>query len=158
MKTWLRTTSARAVAIVSLGIGAGFAGNQISPRGLPLIAQAKPTQNADEFIALERAKELWDGGAVLFLDAREADDFAAGHIGNALNLPAMSFGQHIGEIAPTLTPTSELILYCDGSECDLSHRLAESLRKQGYTNLHILVNGWSAWRHAGLPATVPKLQ
>jgi rhodanese-related sulfurtransferase len=142
----------RGLIIILLGTGLGFAANQISPRGIPLITP--PNQPAlGEIIDLNHARALWQNGTVLFLDARQPDDYAAGHIGNALNLPALSFDQHFGEIAPLLTPHSELVLYCDGTECDLSHRLADNLRQLGYTNLHILFNGWTVWNQAGLPVT-----
>ena len=153
MSAWLRASLPQALGIVLIGIGAGLAGNQISPRGLPLITPPKQTPNAERFIALDQAKQLWHRGTALFLDAREPADYAAGHIGNALNLPAQSFAQHFGEIAPMLTPGSELVLYCDGPDCELSHRLRESLRQLGYTNTHLLFNGWTAWRQAGLPTS-----
>ena len=139
--------------MVLLGAGLGLAANQISPRGLALVASPKSAVAPGEFVPLEQARQLWIGGSALFLDAREPGDYAAGHIGNALNLPAQSFAQHFGEVSPMLTPASELILYCDGTECDLSHQLAEMLRQQGYTNLHILFNGWTTWKQAGLPVT-----
>ena len=34
---------------------------------------------------------------------------------------------------PLLTPQSQLVLYCDGRECELSQRLKENLRQLGYT-------------------------
>lgn len=140
------------VAVIALlGVVLGLVANQASPRGLPLITPAKPAAVADEFLGLDQAKELWQTGAALFLDARESADYAAGHIGNALNLPAQSFERHFGDIAPLLAPESRLILYCDGRECELSHRLRASLRQLGYTNAHLLFNGWTAWRQAGLP-------
>ena len=153
MNGWLRITLPQALALVLLGAGMGLAANQISPHGLPLITPPKPAPKAGEFISLEHAKRLWYGGAALFLDAREPDDYAAGHIANALNLPAQSFAQHFGEIAPLLTSSSELVLYCDGAECELSHRLRENLRQIGYTNTHLFSNGWTTWRQAGLPIT-----
>ena len=143
----------RAMVIVLLGIAIGLAGNEISPLGLPLIAPPARAHQAEAFISLDQAERLWRGGAALFLDAREPADYAAGHIGNALNLPAQSFAEHFGELAPMIGAASELVLYCDGKECDLSHRLAESLRQAGFTNAHILSNGWSGWRQAGLPTT-----
>jgi rhodanese-related sulfurtransferase len=149
----LRTTLPQALALVLLGAGMGLAANQISPRGLPLITPPKPASKANEFITLDHAKQLWYGGAALFLDAREPADYAAGHIANALNLPAQSFAQHFGVIAPLLTPDSEMVLYCDGAECELSHRLRENLRQLGYTNTLLFSNGWTAWRQAGLPVT-----
>jgi rhodanese-related sulfurtransferase len=143
----------QASVIVLLGVALGLGGNQVSPRGLALITPPKEAVKADEFIVLDKAKELWRSGTALFLDAREPADFAAGHIGNALNLPAQSFEQHFGEIAPMLTPESLLVLYCEGTECELSHRLHASLRQLGYTNAYLLFNGWAAWRQAGLPTT-----
>ncbi len=143
----------QASVIVLLGVVLGLVGNQASPRRLPLITPPKKAAKADEFIALEKAKELWRGGAALFLDAREPADYAAGHIGNALNLPALSFDRYFSEIAPMLTPESPVVLYCDDKDCELSHRLQASLRQLGYTNALLLSNGWTAWRQAGLPTT-----
>lgn len=149
----MKKTLIQALLLVLLGAGVGLGANQISPRRLPLITPAKPVAAPSEFITLARAKLLWEGGSALFLDAREPADYAAGHIGNALNLPAQSFAQHFGAVSPMMAPESELILYCDGKECDLSHRLSATLRQQGYTNIHILFNGWTEWRQAGLPTT-----
>ena len=153
MSSWLRASLPQALILVLLGAGLGLAANQISPRGLPLITPPKQAYKAEAFIALDQAKQLWHRSAALFLDAREPADYAAGHIGNALNLPAQSFAQHFGKIAPLLTRESPLILYCDGPDCELSHRLRESLRQLGYTNTHLLFNGWTAWRQAGLPTS-----
>jgi rhodanese-related sulfurtransferase len=158
MNLGLNKTRSQALVILLVGAGLGLAANAISPRGLPLIAVPKPAAALEEYLPLERAKALWYDGRTLFLDAREPEDYAAGHIGNALNLPAQSFAQHFGEIAPMLTPASVLVLYCDGNECDLSHRLRESLRPLGYTNTHLLFNGWTAWRQAGLPTTMADKQ
>jgi rhodanese-related sulfurtransferase len=141
----------QACVIMLLGAAVGLLGNHASPRGIPLITPPERVVKADEFIALDQAKELWHGGAALFLDAREPADYASGHIANALNLPAQSFEQHFGEIAPMLSHESPMVLYCDGKECELSHHLQNSLAQLGYTNTHLLFNGWTAWRQAGLP-------
>ncbi|MDB6066277.1 MAG: Rhodanese domain protein [Pedosphaera sp.] len=143
----------QACVIMLLGAAVGLLGNQASPRGIPLITPPEKAAKADEFITLDQANELWHGGGTLFLDAREPADYAAGHIANALNLPAQSFEQHFGEIAPMLSPRSPMVLYCDGKECELSHQLQNSLAQLGYTNAHLLFNGWTAWRQAGLPTT-----
>jgi rhodanese-related sulfurtransferase len=140
--------------IVLLGVTLGLGANRLSPRGLPLVPPRENASNTEAFIPLDKAKELWQSGVALFLDAREPDDYAAGHIGNALNLPAQSFERHFGEIAPRLAFDLPMVLYCDGKECGLSHRLQASLRQAGYTNTQLLFNGWTAWRQAGLPTTV----
>ena len=147
----LKATLMQMLCIVLFGIGAGLAGNRLSPRGLPVIPPPKVVPQADGYLALDQAKALWHSGTALFLDARQPADYAAGHIGNALNLPAQSFAQYFVEVAPLLSPDSKFVLYCDGPECELSHRLREHLRQHGFTNTHLLFNGWSAWRQAGLP-------
>ena len=104
----------------------------------------------DEWIPLEKAKELWENGAAVFLDAREAKDYAAGHIPNAFNLPVASFEAYFEEVAPILTPESLIVIYCDGIDCELSHRIKERLVELSFTHVKILFNGWTVWREAGL--------
>ena len=149
------TTALRALLIVGAALLMGLFINQVSPRGIPLVPPPEVKPGAGELITLEAAHAEWSGGAVVFLDAREPADFAAGHIGNALNLPAQSFAEHFGEIAPLLSPEFEVIVYCDGLECDLSHRLAGELRGRGYAHVRILSNGWTLWRKAGFPCSLP---
>jgi rhodanese-related sulfurtransferase len=149
---------AKPLVIVLLSAGFGMAANRWSPRGIPVITPEERTDVLGEYLTLDQAEAFWRDGGSIFVDAREPADFAAGHIGNALNLPAQSFAEHFGELAPMLASDSKLVLYCDGIECDLSHRLAGSLRLQGRTNLHILPNGWTAWRQAGLPAATGGLK
>lgn len=141
----------RLLGILLLGIVAGLAANQLSPRGLPLITPPRKDVSPSEYITIEQAKVFWDSGTVLFLDAREPADYEAGHIGNAQNLPAQSFHQGFGGLAPMLSPESPLVLYCDGLECELSHHLRESLHQAGYTNTYLLFNGMTVWRQAGYP-------
>ena len=150
----MRRTLQQSAVIILLGVGLGLAANQSSSRGLALVTPPKPAGKAEEFLALEQAKLFWQSGNALFLDAREPTDYAAGHIASALNLPAQSFERHFGEIAPLLTPESRLILYCDGTECELSHRVRGNLRQLGYTNTHLLFNGWTTWRQAGFPTAL----
>jgi rhodanese-related sulfurtransferase len=141
----------RALLIVVLGICCGLLSNSITPKGIPLITPPKKVPKADEYMPLEKAHELWGGGEAFFLDARRPADFELGHIANALNLPEEEFQEHFPRLAPMLSPASPIVVYCDGKECELSHRLADQLRQQGFTNVHILFNGWTAWKQAGHP-------
>ncbi len=141
----------QALLIVALGAGVGLAANQLSPRGIPLIAPPETKPSKADFIPLEEALMLWRRGDVLFLDARAPEDYASGHIGAAVNLPAMEFEQRFPHWAPLLAPNGPLVIYCDGTECDLSRRLLQELQARGFTNGRILSNGWTVWRQAGLP-------
>jgi rhodanese-related sulfurtransferase len=144
-------TVQRALLLVVFGVLLGLLSNGLSSKGIPLITPPKKAPKADEFVPLNKAHELWSGGNSFFLDARKPADFEAGHIANALNLPVEEFGEHFPKLAPMLSPESPIVVYCDGEQCELSHRLADLMRQQGYTNVHMLHNGWTAWNKAGYP-------
>ena len=148
----MRRTIQRALLIVVLGAVLGLLANMVSPRGIPYITPPKKLAKPKELLTLDQAKELWGSGVGFFLDAREPVDYAAGHIANAFNLPAANFEQHFPDIAQMLTFESPIVVYCNGEECELSHRLADKLREQGYKNVRLLHNGWTVWRDAGLPS------
>jgi rhodanese-related sulfurtransferase len=141
----------RALLIVVLGSLLGLLSNAVSPKRISVITPPKKALKAEEFVPLTKAHELWSGGGAFFLDARKPADYEAGHIANALNLPVEEFGEYYPKLAPMLSPDSPIVVYCDGTECELSHHLADQLRQQGYTNVHMLFNGWTMWRQAGYP-------
>ncbi len=141
----------KALVIVLVGILTGLAANQLSPRGIPLITPPKVEPKPDIFIPLAEARAMWEKGSAMFLDAREPADYVTGHIGGAFNLPALSFEDHFVEVSAMLVPSQNIIAYCDGTQCDLSQSLATRLKQLGFTNTHILFNGWTAWKQAGGP-------
>lgn len=143
-------TLQRAAIILTGSIALGLLANAVSPKGIPYSTPPKVELSAKEIISLEEANRLWGSGAAFFLDARSPADYAAGHIANAFSLPEEDFQAHWPQIAPMLTPEARIVAYCDGVECELSHSLAGKLRALGYTNVHVLVNGWTVWRAAGL--------
>src|SRR5262245_23767765 len=98
----MRKTVEQALLITLVGVVLGLVGNTVSPKGIPLITPPKKEPRPEEFIPLEKAKELWETGAAIFLDAREPVDYLAGHIGNAFNLPALAFEKHFGQVATIL--------------------------------------------------------
>ena len=151
MKTAALRILRQAALIVLSATALGLVANRISPRGLPLVPPPRPATAPESTLTVAAAKALWMGGETLFLDAREPADYAAGHIANALGLPSKSFDEHFPAIAPIITFASPLVLYCDGKECELSHRLRASLAGLGYTNARVLADGWTAWSAAGLP-------
>ena len=145
-------TIQRALLIVLVGGALGLVANAISPRGIPYIARPQPRLQTQDVVPVQEAQELWKSGAVFFLDARAPADYAAGHIANAFNLPVEEFEQRYPAVAAMLTPDSIIVVYCDGQQCDLSHRLMVRLRELGYRHVRVLVNGWTVWQTAGLPA------
>jgi rhodanese-related sulfurtransferase len=147
----MKATVIQAMILTFVGVFLGLASNLVSPKRIAWVTPPKKQVSADEYLPLAKAHEWWSGGAAVFLDARAPEDYQAGHIGNAVNLPALAYEQHFPAVAPLLSAEAPIVVYCDGIECELSHRVAGTLRQQGYTNLHILLNGWTVWRDAGHP-------
>lgn len=149
----LRTLQ-RALVIALSGAALGLGFNTVSPRRIPFRTPPPVVLLATDTIPLPEAQRLWAGGAAFFLDARAADDYAAGHIPNAFSLPVETFAARFPQVAPMLTREMELVIYCDGEKCELSHQLQKSLRDLGYTKSRVLVNAMTVWRRAGLPVTM----
>ncbi|HIZ53993.1 MAG TPA: rhodanese-like domain-containing protein [Candidatus Enterococcus avicola] len=73
------------------------------------------------------------------IDVREKNEFDAGHILGARNIPYTTFAQSAGGIR------KDLPIYLYDNTKTLSVRAANKLRKQGYTNIYILKTGYSDW-------------
>jgi rhodanese-related sulfurtransferase len=103
-------------------------------------------------IGMEEAQALFAADAGVFIDARSAEDYAHGHIRGARSLPWQDVDLNFMAVTADLELTTPIVTYCDGETCELSHDLALFLRDAGFANTRVLVNGWTVWRQAGLPA------
>ncbi len=102
-------------------------------------------------ITLVEAKKLFLQEAVIIIDARPNDDYEKGHIRGARSLPWHDVDQRFMEVTKDISVDTPIITYCDGETCELSHHLANFLADSGFTNVRILVNGWTKWQNADLP-------
>jgi len=91
---------------------------------------------------LQRAKT----GVVTVLDVRPAEEYAAGHIRGAINVPLTELTKRLHEI-----PSSrEIVAYCRGPYCLLALEAVAQLRKKG-RKARRLQDGFPEWKSAGLP-------
>jgi rhodanese-related sulfurtransferase len=141
----------RALLIVIAGTLLGLGVNVVSPRRIPWRRAPRVALPATDLISLENARRLWESGDCIFLDARPSNAFVAGHIAGSLSLSVDNFEAAFPVVRPRLATEQALVLYCDGERCDDSSRLLLRLRPLGFTNLHVLVNGWTLWQRAQLP-------
>ena len=85
------------------------------------------------------------GQSVVFLDVREADEFAAGHLPGAINIVY----DQVASIANRLPHDQPIIAYCIHS----AHRAPEAvktLRHLGFDRAFVLEGGIVAWQAEGL--------
>ncbi len=142
--------------------------NQLRPGRLPLVAdwspeaQLKLDSGDSLMIPLEEAETLFFAQVAAFLDARSQDTFAEGHIQGAYNLPWDELDQYFTAVMADIPQETPIVTYCDGESCGLSKELAGVLLAKGYTNVRVLVNGWTLWQEKGLPVetgeVTPRLQ
>lgn len=91
---------------------------------------------------LERAKT----GVVTVLDVRPPEEYAAGHIRGAINLPLAELAKRLDEIPRD----KEIVAYCRGPYCLLAFDAVAQLRKSG-RKARRLEDGFPEWKSAGLP-------
>lgn len=91
---------------------------------------------------LSRAKS----DLVTVLDVRPADEFEAGHLPRAVNIPLAELEQRLSR----LDRNREVIAYCRGPYCVYAYEAVARLREKGFTARR-LVDGLPQWRAAGLP-------
>jgi rhodanese-related sulfurtransferase len=144
-------------AIFTLAIFLGFSINQFRNNRLPLFEdwsmEARLMSPSGERldISLVEAKDLFFKQAAIMMDARPNDDYKKGHIRSARSLPWVEVDQRFMEVTKDISVDTPIITYCDGETCELSHHLANFLLDMGFTNVRILVNGWTKWQNADLP-------
>jgi ArsR family transcriptional regulator len=85
-------------------------------------------------------------GLVTVLDVRPEDEFALGHLPNAINIPLGKLKHRLRE----LPADREVIAYCRGPYCVLSFEAVAALRARGYL-VRRLEDGYPEWKAAGLP-------
>lgn len=91
---------------------------------------------------LERARK----GLVTVLDVRPPEEYAAGHVPGAINIPVHELAKRLKE----LPKRREVIAYCRGPYCLMSYDAVALLRKKGI-KARRLEAGLPEWRLAGLP-------
>ena len=106
-------------------------------------------------IDLAGAKRRVDDGSGLFVDARAPQQFNAGHIPGAINLPLDDVDRVFPSVADRLRQAPEVIVYCGRNACSLSTKVALLLRRRGLTNVALFPDGWDAWMAAGYPTASP---
>lgn len=101
---------------------------------------------------LELHARLSRGGeALIVLDVREQDAFAAGHIRGARHLPRGQLELRVNDELPD--PNARIVTVCELGQ--LSTFAAATLRELGYLRTAALDGGMQAWRDSGFEVDPP---
>lgn len=85
-------------------------------------------------------------GLVTVLDVRPSEEYAAGHVPGAINIPLQELEQRLGELGEE----QEIVAYCRGPHCVLAFDAVARLREKGL-RARRLEDGYPEWKTAGLP-------
>lgn len=83
-------------------------------------------------------------GLVTVLDVRPAEEYVAGHLPGAINIPLKELERHLDE----LDQTQEIIAYCRGPHCVLAFDAVARLRERGL-KARRLEGGFPEWQLEG---------
>lgn len=92
----------------------------------------------------ELVQRLKDG-LITVLDVRPEDEYAAGHLPKAVNIPLRELAKRLREIPKN----REVVAYCRGPYCVLAFEAVALLRDRGF-KVRRLQDGYPEWSAAGL--------
>jgi rhodanese-related sulfurtransferase len=147
----------QALAIVFLSGTIGLAVNSFRGDGIPWVENWQKKVLNEQLtgglpaVSLKEAREAYEAGYALFVDARDPDFFKAGHIPGAVNLPVKDFDRDLPKLKERLLAAPRVITYCDGASCEMSVELTEKLLFAGLENVEIFTGGIQQWKAAGQP-------
>jgi rhodanese-related sulfurtransferase len=151
----MRSTLARAFALVAAAAVLGLAVNRVRPGGVSLASFQPPTQcsahearTVDDVVPAEAAS--WCGQPdVVIADTRSAAAYAEGHVAGAIHLPCDANGQAAVEALAHFDRARRIIVYGQSSEDP--RPVADSLgRRHPNARVQVLAGGFPAWSGAGL--------
>jgi rhodanese-related sulfurtransferase len=99
----------------------------------------EPTPRIQQDVLLKRIEQK--DTSMIILDVRTPEEFTAGHIPGAINIPYMHLPARLSELPDA--GDKEIVLYC--ATGIRAERAAERMREQGYTRLLHLDGDMKAW-------------
>lgn len=115
-----------------------------------LVADFLGDKDALEPIAAGELLKRVKRGLVTVLDVRPPEEFAAGHLPGAVNIPIDKLESGLAK----LSKRREVVAYCRGPYCLMSFEAVLKLRQRGW-KARRLQHGFPEWKAAGLPVESP---
>ncbi len=113
--------------------------NQLVNTYLSVKDEMEPVQREE---LMERVRQ----GLVTVIDVRPVEEYEAGHLPGAINIPPVELKKRLAE----LDPAQDVVAYCRGPHCVFSYDAVAELRLQGRSAAR-LEDGFPEWKSAGYP-------
>jgi len=117
--------------------------NQLSPAEL-LAARLK--QKDLQLIDRAKAEQLFhdprfEQEMIVFVDARDEEHYQQGHIPDAYELDPYRAEKYLATVLPVCQAAEEVVVYCNGGDCEDSEFAALTLRDAGIANQKLFIYG-----------------
>lgn len=91
-----------------------------------------------------KVHKLLDSDTV-FIDARLARDYKAGHLDGAISVPVDANDLELQKVTAKISKDSRIVIYCQSARCKYAEKVATKLQNNGYSNISIFKGGWAEW-------------
>ncbi len=143
------------LAGAALGIGANLATPHPAPLGRAVAATAEqpgaacqdPAATAAR-ISVGDALPLCIACTAAFVDARSAQEYAAGHVIGALHLAP---GDPVDPVLDKVRALPTVIVYDRDRDCAAADQVAAALSSRGLRDVRVLTGAWPEWLARGGP-------
>ena len=98
----------------------------------------------------------FEPGLVMFIDARDDQHYAAGHIPGAWQFHHYRPENYLPQVLPACLVAQQIVVYCGGGDCEDSEFAALALREASVpgANLFVYAGGFTEWTNHGQPVEV----
>ncbi len=95
-------------------------------------------------------------GSIAFIDARDEQHYGEGHIPGACEFDPYHPEKYFATVLPVCQAAEQIVVYCNGGDCDDSESAAITLRDVGIANrkLFVYTGGITEWTTNGLPVEI----
>ena len=117
------------------------------PFGLSKVSDAAniPDIGRPVQVTVTQVREFVDKKSVVIIDAREAPEYAAGHIPGAVNMPFDEVITDTARLEAFDQQGKPILVYCGGVTCELSMKLGFALIAAGKNKVLVYTGGWPEW-------------
>jgi len=151
----------------------GKTGGTVSAPPMPAAPGATNQPSADELLSArlrEKGLQLagsnqvvrlfhdpgYQQGTIVFVDARDDEHYQQGHIPGACQLFPYHPENYLATILPVCQAAEQIVVYCNGGDCEDSELAAITLRDAGITSqkLFVYAGGIAEWTANSMPVEI----
>lgn len=140
------------IVLVGASVGAALLYHLLHDQGILINQTATAQVVGNHFkpalveVSAEDVQEQLAKGDLILIDARFPNDYAAGHLPSAVNLPVYSGLVERRDMLAKIRPGQHVVVYCQSESCPWGDVIAADLTFRGYKHVAVYRGGYAEWR------------